>query len=155
MPIEIERKFLVKKELWQNTEKPVPDFYRQGYLYSDVSKTIRVRIANTKAWITIKGKTSGASRPEFEYEIPQKDAQEMLDLMTENSVEKYRYKIEVGGKLWEVDEFKGDNEGLLVAEIELSSESESFELPEWAGEDVTDDARYYNASLSKVPFSKW
>ncbi len=155
MPIEIERKFLVHKEIWQNTTKPIPDVYRQGYLYSDVSKTIRVRIANTKAWITIKGKTTNASRPEFEYEIPKAEAEEMLTLLAESSVEKCRYKIKVGGKLWEVDEFKAANEGLLIAEIELNSETESFTLPEWAGKEVTEDPRYNNAALSKFPFSNW
>ncbi len=155
MAIEIERKFLVKKDFWQKVNKPIPDFYRQGYLYSDVSKTIRVRIANQHAWLTIKGKTTGASRPEFEYEIPVAEASEMLSAMTESQIEKYRYKLSVEGKLWEVDEFKGDNEGLLVAEIELGNESESFSLPDWAGEEVTHDSRYTNAALSKVPYSTW
>ncbi|HVD97817.1 MAG TPA: CYTH domain-containing protein [Cytophagaceae bacterium] len=155
MPIETERKFLVKKDLWQKTDKPIPDFYRQGYLYSDASKTIRIRIANKEAWITIKGKTTGASRPEYEYNIPADEAQEMLTNMTENCIEKYRYKIMVQGKLWEVDDFKGDNEGLLLAEIELENENESFALPEWIGEEVTEDPRYFNASLSKLPYSKW
>jgi adenylate cyclase len=155
MGLEIERKFLVKKEIWQKTEKPTPDFYRQGYLYSDEFKTIRIRMANETAWLTIKGKTTGASRAEFEYEIPLQEAKEMLDSMTESSIEKYRYKIEAAGKLWEVDEFKGANEGLMVAEIELDSESEIFLLPDWAGEEVTEDSRYYNAALSKVPYSKW
>jgi adenylate cyclase len=155
MAIEIEKKFLVKKNLWQKAIKPVPDFYRQGYLFSDVSKTIRIRLTNTTAWLTIKGKTTGASRPEFEYEIPKEDASEMLDTMAENCLEKYRYKIEYGNKFWEVDEFKGENEGLLIAEIELTSEEEKFELPEWAGEEVTEDNRYYNANLAKRPFSKW
>lgn len=155
MALEIERKFLVKKEIWQKAAKPSPDFYRQGYLYSDELKTIRVRITNTNAWLTIKGKTTGASRAEFEYEIPSPDAREILDNMTACSIEKYRYKLNVDGKLWEVDEFKGENEGLIVAEIELQSESESFILPDWAGEEVTHDSRYYNAALSKLPFSKW
>lgn len=155
MPLEIERKFLVVKEIWQKVNKPIPDFYRQGYLYSDVSKTIRLRIADTKAWLTIKGKTTGASRPEFEYEIPARHAEEMLNLMAESSLEKYRYKIEIGGKIWEVDEFKGDNEGLVLAEIELKSEQETFELPEWTGLEVTSDERYNNAYLSKKPFQSW
>ncbi|HSZ25383.1 MAG TPA: CYTH domain-containing protein [Cytophagaceae bacterium] len=155
MPEEIERKFLVKKEIWLKAAKPIPDFYRQGYLYSDVSKTIRIRVTNTTAFLTIKGRTIGFSRPEFEYEIPQKEGVEILNIMTENNLEKYRYNIYFEGKLWEVDEFKGENEGLLLAEIELTSADETFTLPDWIGEEVTQDNRYYNAYLSRHPFLKW
>jgi adenylate cyclase len=155
MTTETERKFLVKKDIWQKTEKPIPDFYRQGYLYSDVNKTIRIRITSVKAYLTIKGKTIGASRPEFEFEIPKEDAEQMLNQMAENSLEKYRYKIKFEGKLWELDEFKGENEGLLLAEIELDNESETFALPPWAGEEVTQDNRYFNSYLARHPFSKW
>ncbi len=155
MATETERKFLVKKDLWQKAEKPIPDFYRQGYLYSDVSKTIRIRITSSKAYLTIKGKTTGASRPEFEYEIPKEDAAEMLDQMAESRLEKYRYKINFEGNVWEVDDFKGENEGLLMAEIELDSETETFVLPPWAGEEVTQDNRYFNSYLAQHPFSKW
>ncbi len=155
MAIETERKFLVKKALWQKINKPTPDFYRQGYLYSDASKTIRIRVSDKLAWLTIKGKTTGASRPEFEYEIPKEEALQMLDLMAESSLEKYRYKIKIEGHIWEVDEFKGENEGLLMAEIELKSDSEVFITPEWIGEEVTNDNRYFNSYLSVNPFSKW
>ena len=155
MAVEIERKFLVNKELWQLTAKPAPDFYRQGYLYSDSSKIIRVRVADEFAWLTLKGKTIGASRPEFEYEIPKDEAIEILTLMAESSLEKYRYKIEFEGRLWEVDEFKGENQGLIIAEIELESEVAAFVLPSWVGKEVTADHRYFNSYLSSNPFSTW
>lgn len=136
-------------------EKPNPDYYRQGYLYSDASKTIRIRVADSLAWLTIKGKTTGASRPEFEYEIPKEEAIQMLELMAESSLEKYRYKIKIDDHIWEVDAFKGENEGLLLAEIELSDEAEVFSRPNWIGEEVTSNIRYFNSYLSANPFSKW
>lgn len=146
--IEIERKFLVDKSQWV-----APDggcYFQQGYL-SEGGCTLRVRIAQDKAYLTIKGKTTGFSRAEFEYEIPLEEARQMMALSLYPPIEKIRYRVEVGGKLWEVDEFLGANKGLLMAEIELESEDETFEMPAWVGQEVTGDARYYNASLSKQP----
>jgi CYTH domain-containing protein len=155
MGLEIERKFLVKWQEWQNIEKPPGVFYKQGYIVNEKDKNIRIRIAGNKAFLTIKGKTSGFSKPEFEYEIPVSEAEQLLSLFTENSIEKIRYKISFDGKIWEVDVFTGENEGLVVAEIELQSETEIFLLPEWAGDEVTEDTRYYNANLINYPYKKW
>ncbi|AYL99443.1 CYTH domain-containing protein [Mucilaginibacter celer] len=155
MAIEIERKFLVDKEKWQQLEKPTPMHLRQGYIFSDESKTIRLRIADDQAFITIKGSTTGMSRSEFEYAIPVADAAQMLDDLAVSELEKYRYNITYSGKLWEVDVFLGDNQGLVVAEIELDSEDEEFELPLWVTTEVTGDKRYYNSKLSIHPFKNW
>jgi CYTH domain-containing protein len=144
--IEIERKFLVDKSLWVKPNKGC--YFQQGYL-AENGCTLRVRIAEDKAFLTIKGKTQGISRAEFEYEIPMADAQAMMQLCLYPPIEKIRYKVEVGGKIWEVDEFLGAHQGLLMAEIELQSEDEPFEMPVWAAQEVTGDARYYNSSLSK------
>jgi len=155
MPIEIERKFLVNHELWGNMVKPQGNHYRQGYLVAEPGKTIRVRVTDRCGYITIKGASVGATRSEFEYEIPKEEAQELLDLFSVSELSKIRYNIEFEGKLWEVDVFLGENSGLLMAEIELVSEAESFELPRWIENEVTGDKRYYNSYLSKNPFSKW
>lgn len=155
MAIEIERKFLVNHEKWNNLIKPIGHHYRQGYLVAEPGKTIRVRVTDRCGYITIKGAMVGASRSEFEYEIPKEEAQELLDQFAVSELSKIRYKIEFEGKLWEVDEFLGENSGLLMAEIELVSEAESFELPRWIEKEVTGDKRYYNSYLSKNPFSKW
>lgn len=149
--IEIERKFLVNKALWQAPDKGC--YFQQGYL-SEKGCTLRVRIAEDKAYLTIKGKTEGISRAEFEYEIPLEDARQLMKLCLYPPIEKIRYKVEVGGKIWEVDEFLGAHQGLLMAEIELQSEDEAFEIPPWAGKEVTGDARYYNSSLSKQSSSR-
>ncbi|MGZ5272937.1 MAG: CYTH domain-containing protein [Kaistella sp.] len=121
MPLEIERKFLVKKELWQQWDKPSGELFRQGYLLTDPKKTIRVRQTADKGFITIKGISVGATRTEYEYEIPVCEAEELLDHFCGSELSKKRFKILFEGKLWEVDEFLGDNEGLIVAEIELQS----------------------------------
>lgn len=155
MGLEIERKFLVNHEKWAVAEKPKAEFYRQGYLLTDPNKTIRVRATDTKGFMTIKGKSEGATRAEFEYEIPKEEAIQLLDMFAVSDLTKYRYKVVFAEKLWEVDVFLGENEGLIVAEIELSSEDESFELPEWAAEEVTGEKKYYNSNLSTLPFSKW
>lgn len=155
MAIEIERKFLVNKEKWNALEKTDKFFLRQGYILNDPDKTIRVRITDASAFLTIKGRSVGATRPEFEYEIPKEDAVKLLDQFSVSGIEKYRYEIPYKGKLWEVDEFHGDNLGLVVAEIELQSEDEKFELPEWVEKEVTEDVRYYNSNLSVRPFSQW
>ena len=127
-------------------------YFQQGYL-AQGNCTVRVRIAQTQAFLTIKGKTQGISRAEFEYEIPLEEAQALMSLCVYPPIEKIRYQVEVGGKRWEVDEFLGANKGLLMAEIELQSEDEAFEMPVWAAQEVTGDMRYYNVSLSKQPFS--
>ena len=149
--IEIERKFLVNKTLWQAPDKGC--YFQQGYL-AEKGCTLRVRIAEDKAYLTIKGKTEGISRAEFEYEIPLEDARRLMKLCLYPPIEKIRYKVEVGDKIWEVDEFLGAHQGLLMAEVELQSEDETFEMPIWAGKEVTGDARYYNSSLSKQSSSR-
>lgn len=153
--IEIERKYLVKKELWEKLEKPEGVKITQGYLLTDKEKTIRVRIYGSQAILTIKGKTMGISRPEFEYEIPFDEAQAILNEMAGNCIEKTRFKISFHEKLWEVDVFDGNNAGLILAEIELVNENEIFDLPNWIGDEVTSDERYYNAYLSISPFKNW
>jgi CYTH domain-containing protein len=129
---------------------------RQGYLVADPVRTVRVRIEGDRAVITIKGKSTGASRGEWEYEIPVPDATELLDGLCEQpQVEKIRHRIEHAGHTWEVDEFLGLNAGLVVAEIELDAEDEAFEKPDWIGAEVTGDKRYYNSSLIRMPYSQW
>ena len=151
---EIERKFLVKKERWQPDGKV--ELYRQGYLSTVKERVVRVRMAGEKAFITIKGITEGFTRLEFEYEIPLKDANTMLDTLCERPpIEKYRYPVEYDGMIWEIDVFMGDNEGLVLAEVELKSETQKFDLPYWAGVEVSEDPRYYNANLVKNPFREW
>ena len=155
MKQEIERKFLVDEDKWNKLEKPVGKELSQGYLASGTTTTIRVRTKGDKGFLTIKGKTVGASRPEYEYEIPRAEANELLENFAITSISKIRFEIEYAEKLWEVDVFKGDNEGLIVAEIELESEDEPFEKPDWITEEVTDDKRYYNSILAKTPFKIW
>jgi len=155
MGLEIERKFLVDHEKWKKHKKREGTHYRQGYLLDQANSTIRVRSAGKKGFITIKGSTSGISRKEFEYSIPVKEAIELIDGFAKSEVEKIRYRIRYKGKLWEVDEFLGDNDGLIMAEIELQSEDEAFEKPTWITREVSDDKRYYNSYLSKKPFKTW
>lgn len=153
MGVEIERKFLVRNS-WQPSGKG--SRFMQGYLCADEGRTIRVRIADEHAWLTIKGPTRGSARSEFEYEIPRADAEEMLlTLCVTPPVIKTRYTEQVGTHTWEIDVFDGENAGLIVAEIELIAEGETFELPLWAGEEVTSDARYQNSSLAKKPYRSW
>jgi len=152
---EIERKFLINEAEWNNLEKPTGKHLRQGYLLSDPNKTIRVRITDDGAWMTIKGKSVGATRLEYEYEIPIADANELLNNFAESELEKMRYNIHYERKIWEVDVFFGDNHGLIVAEIELQSEDEHFKKPIWVTEEVTTDARYYNSNLTRYPFKLW
>lgn len=155
MPQEIERKFLVDHDLWRQSDKPPGQLYRQGYLQMDPERTIRVRLTPSGAFLTIKGLTTGATRAEFEYEIPRDEAQELLDHFSVAELSKLRYKVDFEGKTWEVDEFFGDNQGLIVAEIELHSEAETFALPAWVGKEVTEEARYYNVNLTVEPFNTW
>lgn len=155
MPLEIERKFLVKKELWQQWDKPSGELFRQGYLLTDPKKTIRVRQTDDKGFITIKGISVGATRTEYEYEIPVSEAEELLDHFCGSELSKNRFKILFEGKLWEVDEFLGDNEGLIVAEIELQSEDEIFSIPNWVDSEVTSEEKYYNSNLTLNPYKNW
>ncbi len=155
MAIEIERKYLVLQEKWESLIKPEGLFFRQGYLLTDPKKTIRVRLTKDAGYLTIKGLSVGASRPEFEYEIPASEAKELLDNFAVAEIEKRRYKIIFANKMWEIDEFLGDNLGLIVAEIELKSEMEIFELPDFIGAELTGDERYFNSSLSEKPFKNW
>lgn len=154
MGIEIERKFLVRGDAWKALGEPV--FFRQGYLSSHKERVVRVRIEGERAVMTIKGRNVGATRGEWEYPIPLADAVELLDGLCEQPlIEKYRRCIDFAGNVWEVDEFLGANAGLVVAEIELGSEDQVFDKPEWVAEDVTDDLRYLNSNLIKHPFSAW
>lgn len=153
MAAEIERKFLVTGDNW-----PRDDYadYQQGYLSLDKERTVRVRVAGDRAYITVKGITRKATRDEYEYKIPVQDADAMLrNLCLRPLIEKRRYRIEYAGMIWEVDEFSGDNAGLVLAEIELQHEHQSFEKPDWVGREVTTDSRYYNASLVAEPYRTW
>lgn len=154
MPQEIERKFLVKpKGAWRETEGIK---FRQGYLNTEKERIVRVRTIKDKGYLTIKGLTVGASRLEFEYEIPVEHADTMLDELCEKPlIEKYRHKVEYQGLTWEVDEFFGANEGLIVAEVELESEDQEYERPPWIGEEVTGDPRYFNSNLVQHPYTAW
>ena len=155
MAVEIERKFLVDEKAWAKakTRKSVP--MRQAYFTGEPNLVFRVRIAGEKAYFTIKGKQSGITRPEFEYEIPVDDANQLMANFTENIVEKTRHYMLVEGKTWEVDVFGGLNEGLITAEIELSSPDETFEKPAWLGKEVSLDNRYANVNLAFRPFQTW
>ena len=149
---EIERKFLVDVQRW--TDRSGGTAYRQAYL-SKEGNTVRARVAGDKAYLTIKGKAVGISRPEFEYEIPVADAEALFKLAVSAVVSKTRYRQTYGGKLWEIDVFHGDNEGLVVAEIELGSEDEAFEKPDWLGPEISADKRYTNAALARNPYKNW
>ncbi len=153
MPLEIERKFLVDTRKWNPTVEGTR--LVQAYLSIDPNPTVRVRIAGEKAFLTIKGRTKTISRPEFEYEIPVNEAQEMMMLAISNPVEKIRYEIMHEGFLWEVDIFSGKNEGLVIAELELESEDQLFPRPDWLLTEVSGDRRYYNSYLSEHPFQEW
>lgn len=155
MAQEIERKFLVKSDDWR---KDADDGLAmvQGYLQSGEKNSIRVRLAGDRAWLNIKSATLGISRSEYEYTIPLEDAKEMLaNLCDQPLISKTRYHVNVAQHIWEVDVFDGDNEGLIVAEIELSAEDETFEIAEWAGDEVSLDTRYYNVCLAKQPYKDW
>lgn len=154
MGTEIERKFLVKGKAWRSLAAGVE--CRQGYLNRAKERTVRVRTIDRNGFLTIKGITTGASRAEYEYEIPVADADAMLnDLCEKPLIEKSRYKIDFKGFVWEVDEFFGENQGLIVAEVELASEDQQFEIPAWIGEEVTGDSKYLNSNLINNPYLKW
>jgi adenylate cyclase len=150
---EIERKFLVKGDAWRTgAGEPI----RQGYLHNQPEGVIRVRTKGQRAYLTIKGNKSGITRLEFEYEIPADEANQILDtLCMKPLIEKVRHEVYVGGFKWEVDEFLGENAGLVVAEIELVDEDQDFPKPDWVGSEVSEDFRYHNANLVKNPYNKW
>jgi adenylate cyclase len=154
--VEIERKFLVISDVFKSAVLR-QNHIAQGYLSSVAERTVRVRIKGEKGYLTIKGKTneSGLSRFEWEKEIPVTEAKELLQLCEKGVIEKIRYEIQVGQHIFEVDEFYGENKGLIMAEVELQSETETFKKPIWLGEEVTNDNRYYNAYLSQHPFKTW
>jgi len=151
---EIERKYLVTTTSWRQAAEKRD--VRQGYLTLDKERTVRVRLAAGKGTITIKGMSQGIARPEFEYGIPSEDARALLEqLCLRPLIEKTRYRVPYGDLLWEVDVFRGENEGLIVAEVELASEDQRIELPDWVGEEVTGDPRYFNARLVAEPYNTW
>jgi len=152
MGTEIERKFLVTGESWRIGESTP---YLQGYLNHERHRTVRVRVAGNDAMLTVKGISIGISRAEYEYSIPLSDAMQMLELCDGALVEKKRWLASVGNMTWEIDEFIGLNQGLVIAEIELEYESQNFELPNWVDKEVTGDDRYFNSNLSKAPFTTW
>lgn len=151
--MEIERKFLVDSSKWTPADEGT--LITQAYLGLEPSPTVRIRLAGNKAFLTIKGRSKSISRPEFEYEIPVEEAKELLKLAISETVEKTRYEIWYKGFLWEVDVFSGKNKGLVMAEIELDSEDEEFECPEWVLQEVSADRRFYNSYLSGHPFQEW
>ncbi|MCP3888539.1 MAG: CYTH domain-containing protein [Desulfobulbaceae bacterium] len=154
MAQEIEKKFLIKNDSWRSlgTGKE----YCQGYLSSEKGRTVRIRTIGDRGILTIKGASEGDSRLEFEYDIPLEEAKEMLEKLCQKPlITKTRYKIPYAQFIWEVDEFEGENKGLIFAEIELQFSGQPFEIPEWIGEEVTGDQRYYNANLVSNPYSNW
>ncbi len=153
MASEIERKFLVTQETWRDGSPGVR--IAQGYLSLDPERTVRVRLAGGDAWLTIKGVTRGLTRAEFEYPIPQGDARALLALCLPSVIDKTRHRVAYGNHVWEIDVFHGENQGLVMAEVELSAESDLPEIPAWVGLEVSADARYYNSNLASHPFGTW
>ncbi len=148
--MEIERKFLLKNDEWRKKIAQKISI-KQGYISTEANSTVRIRITDSKSFITIKGKGINIAHPEYEYEIPTKDAQEMFDLFcNNNSIEKTRYIVNFSNQIWEIDEFEGRHKGLILAEVELKEENETIILPDWIGEEVTGNPKYYNSNLSKV-----
>jgi len=154
--VEIERKFLVKSDIFKDLAHH-KNHIAQGYLNSDPERTVRIRIKGESGFLTIKGKgnETGTTRLEWEAELPLFEAKPLLAICEKGIIDKIRYEVNVGKHVYEVDEFFGDNEGLLIAEIELHDENEAFEKPDWLGKEVTNDEKYYNAYLSKHPFKEW
>jgi len=156
MADEIERKFLVEQPDWQSDADVVDAVdIDQGYLCADKARSVRVRLSDSRAKLTVKGPTKGITRQEFEYDVPVDEARALLDLCGGLRVAKRRYNVRYAGKDWEVDVFSGANEGLIVAEIELEHAGEAFEKPPWLGKEVSEDTRYYNSNLAQAPFHKW
>ena len=155
MAVEIEHKFLVRDERWRReVERSVR--MRQGYLTSDARYSVRVRVAGDQGYLNVKSGTLGIQRSEYEYLIPLAEAEEILDTLCEQPLlEKTRHFVRFGGHLWEIDEFEGDNAGLIVAEVELSRIDEPFDQPDWLGADVSHDIRYYNSQLARHPYRTW
>ncbi|MEM9217334.1 MAG: CYTH domain-containing protein [Cyanobacteria bacterium P01_F01_bin.150] len=154
MGVEIERKFLVVGDGWRQGAVGVS--YRQGYIHTQGQATVRVRIAGQTGYLTLKGPTQNLSRLEFEYAIPVTDANQLLlELCNRPLIEKIRYRVFYREMQWEVDEFRGDNEGLILAEVELSKADQAIDYPPWIGQEVSYDARYFNANLAQYPFSTW
>jgi len=155
--VEVERKFLLASDAWR-VEADDGTRFEQGYIATaNLGETVRVRIAGETGYLTVKGPTYGLSRAEWEYEVPLSDAQEMLETLCKSDrIRKKRHLVETpDGLIWEVDVFEGKNAGLIIAEVELTSESQEVDLPGWIGAEVSDDPRYFNASLVKHPFSEW
>lgn len=152
MALEIERKFLVVGRSWRSDRGTL---LRQGYLNRDPQRTVRIRVSDDSAWITVKGLTTGASRSEFEYSIPVADAEALLALCERPLLEKTRYRIQHSGLWWDLDEFHGDNAGLIIAEVELTHENDAVDLPPWVGTEVTNDPRYFNSNLAVHPYRHW
>ncbi|MGK7954332.1 MAG: CYTH domain-containing protein [Crocosphaera sp.] len=155
MGIEIERKFLVINDNWRSLAQG--KVYRQGYISTNNKMTtVRVRIIGEQAYLTIKSQTEGISRQEFEYPIPFEDGKIMLDNLCDRPlIEKTRYQINHDSLIWEIDEFQGENQGLIIAEVELENESQIINLPDWVGKEVSDDPKYYNVNLTKSPYQTW
>lgn len=150
---EIERKFLVDFDSIENFDD---EFYiQQGYLLNTREKVVRIRLTKQKSYITVKGKNDGAERPEFEYEIPEFDAKEMLETLCEDVIEKTRYLFHIFGDVWDIDVFHGNNEGLIVAEVEIPTKDYELTLPKWVIKEVTDNPKYYNNNLVTNPYKKW
>jgi adenylate cyclase len=157
MALEIERKFLLKSDDWRGAVTQ-STLFRQGYLTAGVDglkASVRVRVEGERGVLNVKSVRLGIQRHEYEYDIPLVEAQEMLDTLCGSIIEKTRYLVPFGAHVWEIDEFHGDNAGLIVAEIELAQVDEAFACPAWVGIEVTDDARYYNVALASKPYSTW
>jgi adenylate cyclase len=155
MPTEIERKFLLRNDEWKLAADSGTK-YKQGYLVGSKKASVRVRIEGDKAFLNIKSATLGVRRQEYEYSIPNDEAEEMLASLCESPlVEKTRYIVKFDGLEWEIDVFEGENQGLTVAEVELDDENQKIQLPSWCGKEVSDDPRYYNVNLVKHPYSSW
>jgi adenylate cyclase len=154
MGYEIERKFLTSGNGWRKGARGAR--LRQGYLLAAKDKSVRVRLEGGRGTVTIKGRARGRVRAEYEYAIPARDARELLDRLCERPlIEKTRFRVRVGGLVWEIDEFSGENRGLIVAEVELRRADQKVALPPWVGKEVTDDPRYLNANLFKNPYRRW
>jgi adenylate cyclase len=155
MPLEVERKFLIRDSSWRREVRNSLRL-RQGYLPCERTAAVRVRIEGERAFLNIKSATLDITRREYEYEIPAAEAQELLDHLCQRPlIEKTRHLVEHAGQVWEIDEFEGDNAGLVVAELELDGVDAAFERPAWLGPEVSDDPRYYNASLVRHPYKEW
>lgn len=154
MGLEIERKFLLKNDEWK-VEADHGLQIKQGYLNSVIERTVRVRVIGDKGMLTVKGKTNNLTRKEFEYEIPYEEAISLLELCERPIIEKRRYLVKRDDLIWEIDVFDGENKGLVIGEVELESEAQSFLKPNWIGEEVSQESKYYNSSLLPNPYNTW